>query len=29
MRNEDPWEKWAPVALVVLGLTAYVSSMFF
>jgi hypothetical protein len=29
MRNEDPLEKWVPVILVFLGLTAYVSSLFF
>jgi hypothetical protein len=27
--NEDPLEKWIPVVLVLLGLTAYVTSMFF
>jgi hypothetical protein len=28
-QNEDPLEKWVPVVLVILGVTAYVSSMFF
>jgi hypothetical protein len=28
-RNEDRLEKWIPVVLVVLGLAAYVASMFF
>jgi hypothetical protein len=27
--NEDPCEKWSPVILVILGATAYVTSMFF
>jgi hypothetical protein len=28
-RNEDFLEKWIPVVLVILGLMAYASSMFF